>query len=131
MFWARPKLLLKGHLPITLCYSHLFLSGTAGTGCSLVTTVRPKPQNVGKPLLSRAPFTKTIICDEARFCAIGLTSMTFKGALGFPTIRWAGLAAIAGASAALLFKGCNKNSESTGSGSAKVRVGYIGLTCEA
>src|SRR5947208_15777430 len=32
---------------------------------------------------------------------------------------------------ALLLTGCNKSSENTGGGPAKVRVGYIGLTCEA
>src|SRR5258706_6353341 len=32
---------------------------------------------------------------------------------------------------ALLLVGCNKHSESTGGPSNKVRVGYIGLTCEA
>src|SRR6266480_2730708 len=32
---------------------------------------------------------------------------------------------------ALLVAGCNKSSENTSGGPAKVRVGYIGLTCEA
>jgi len=32
---------------------------------------------------------------------------------------------------ALLLTGCNKSSENTSGGPAKVRVGYIGLTCEA
>jgi len=32
---------------------------------------------------------------------------------------------------ALLLTGCKKSSENTGGGPAKVRVGYIGLTCEA
>src|SRR5437660_3425103 len=32
---------------------------------------------------------------------------------------------------ALLMTGCNKSSENTSGGPAKVRVGYIGLTCEA
>src|SRR5216117_3280450 len=34
-------------------------------------------------------------------------------------------------SSALFLTGCNKNSDSSSGGSAKVRVGYIGLTCEA
>src|SRR2546430_3076595 len=33
--------------------------------------------------------------------------------------------------AALLLTGCKKSSENTGGGPAKVRIGYIGLTCEA
>src|SRR5437764_1600651 len=33
--------------------------------------------------------------------------------------------------AALLFAGCNKNASSSPTASNKVRVGYIGLTCEA
>ena len=32
---------------------------------------------------------------------------------------------------ALLLAGCRKNSENGSGGPAKVRVGYIGLTCEA
>jgi NitT/TauT family transport system substrate-binding protein len=35
------------------------------------------------------------------------------------------------ASAALLLTGCNKKTDAVGAGSNKVRVGYIGLTCEA
>ncbi|PYJ99106.1 MAG: myristoyl transferase [Verrucomicrobia bacterium] len=37
----------------------------------------------------------------------------------------------AGALSVLLATGCKKSSENTGGGPAKVRVGYIGLTCEA
>src|SRR5882762_5715821 len=57
--------------------------------------------------------------------------MIGKGGLGFRAIRWTVLAATASVSTALLFTGCNKKSESVGGGPAKVRVGYIGLTCEA
>src|SRR5260221_581994 len=48
----------------------------------------------------------------------------------FTTI--AGVSILIGATAAMLFTGCTKNSESAAAtGLAKVRVGYIGLTCEA
>src|SRR3954469_5024812 len=41
------------------------------------------------------------------------------------------LAVIASASFALCFTGCDKNSKTAGADSSKIRVGYIGLTCEA
>jgi NitT/TauT family transport system substrate-binding protein len=43
-------------------------------------------------------------------------------------MRYFGLFVVSGA---LLLNGCNRNSDSLSGGPAKVRVGYIGLTCEA
>ena len=56
--------------------------------------------------------------------------MTFKRALELSAMRWFLLAVVATASGGLFLTGCNKNAAAA-SGPAKVRVGYIGLTCEA
>ena len=48
-----------------------------------------------------------------------------------PTGPWLQLLITAASLSVLLVAGCNKNSSSTVRNSNKVRVGYIGLTCEA
>jgi NitT/TauT family transport system substrate-binding protein len=57
--------------------------------------------------------------------------MAFDRRLGCPTAQWNLLAVIVCAAVALSFTGCDKNSNAGGANSSKIRVGYIGLTCEA
>jgi NitT/TauT family transport system substrate-binding protein len=81
-----------------------------------------------QPHLPTFSSPKTIICDGKHFCVIGKElSMILVGAFKLVKNHW-GTLVITGA---LLVGGCSKTSETGGSGSNKVRVGYIGLTCEA
>lgn len=57
--------------------------------------------------------------------------MTSTNAWGTSSARGLLLAVAAVAVGALLLPGCNKNSDPPAGGPDKVRVGYIGLTCEA
>lgn len=56
--------------------------------------------------------------------------MAWKGISGFCKVGRNLTATVVGAST-LFLAGCNRNTETAGDNSSKVRVGYIGLTCEA
>ena len=57
--------------------------------------------------------------------------MIFCRRLGCATATWNLLVVLVSVAVALSFTGCDKNSKDAAGGPSKIRVGYIGLTCEA